>query len=99
MCGNVYSSAVGTLNHIRNAHGYDIPARRVEGKSRPLENDYDEEHYACLACWFHCSMDELPVLHYHTIMQHSPRPIITERERNNYMYTRTNSRRSGPSIF
>ncbi|KAG2229488.1 hypothetical protein INT48_003850 [Thamnidium elegans] len=87
ICGRVFSSAAATRTHIKNVHGYDIPGR-FNGVKRPLNknynystrietDEYDEAHYACPSCWFHCPMDELAVFHDHTIKQHSPGCIIT----------------------
>ncbi|KAI9252559.1 hypothetical protein EDC94DRAFT_496788, partial [Helicostylum pulchrum] len=64
ICGNVYSSAGYVLDHIYNTHGFDIPAR-MPSVRRPQDRQYDyvisrdteefdEEHYACPSCWFHC---------------------------------------------
>ncbi|GAA5805926.1 hypothetical protein HPULCUR_011452 [Helicostylum pulchrum] len=86
--GRVFSSAAAARGHIKSMHGYDIPGRFVGIKRPPHNNynystrtdtdEYDEAHYACPSCWFHCAKDQLAELHDHTVQQHNPRLINLE---------------------
>ncbi|KAI8079385.1 hypothetical protein BDF21DRAFT_463457 [Thamnidium elegans] len=107
ICGHVYSSAATARNHIRNIHGYNILSR-INGINRPLDRNYnyvmrkdtdkyDEAHYACPSCWFHCPMDELAVFHDHTIKQHRPGRIIIESENEYGMDMDVDNRGRGPA--
>ncbi|GAA5807216.1 hypothetical protein MFLAVUS_000571 [Mucor flavus] len=104
ICGNVYSSAAYVLDHVYNTHGIDLPARRPNIR-RPQDRqydyvmgkdavEYDEEHYACPSCWFHCPMDELEVFHAHTVEEHDPVRIRPEFEEENGSGRRRSSRPS-----
>ncbi|KAI8082221.1 hypothetical protein BDF21DRAFT_398329 [Thamnidium elegans] len=104
ICGNVYSSATYALDHVYNAHRIDLPSR-IPSVRRPQDRqydyimardaaDYDEEHYACPCCWFHCPLDELEIFHIHTVDEHNPMRIAPESEDENGMGT--NSRRRRP---
>lgn len=88
ICGHTSSSADTAWNHVRNMHRFDIPSR-VNDVNRPLDryydyvlcddtDEYDEAHFACPSCWFHCPMKEPAVFYDHTIVEHDPRRIIIE---------------------
>lgn len=104
ICGNVYSSAAYVLDHVYGTHGIDLPARRPSVR-RPQDRqfdyvmgkdatEYDEEHYSCPSCWFHCPMDELKVFHAHTVEEHDPVRIRPESEEENGAGRRRSSRPS-----
>lgn len=101
ICGNFYSSPGGLRKHISNVHGYDIPAR-MSGVKRPKDlyydyimssntGGYDQLHFACPYCWFHCPADELLILYDHTVEQHEPNKYEVE----DNMDTSMNNRRRG----
>ncbi|GAA5805925.1 hypothetical protein HPULCUR_011451 [Helicostylum pulchrum] len=105
ICCDTYSSAGTARSHIRNIHGFDIPSR-INGADRPLDiyyeyvtpthtDEYDELHYACPFCWFHCPMDEPGVFYDHTIVKHNPRRITIGDENKYDRDTGTSSRSRG----
>lgn len=84
ICGYIFSRAKIVLNHIHNLHGYELPTRSV-GHRRPPDpryiyqydptGDYDERHYACASCWFHCPNDTLEEIADHVVTVHKPKNV------------------------
>ncbi|GAA5817200.1 hypothetical protein MFLAVUS_010743 [Mucor flavus] len=102
ICGRIYCTAGTVRKHIRNVHGYDIPAR-PNNLNRPMEINYyyklrkntdyyDVIHYACPSCWFHCPLDDLALFTDHTLVEHKPKPIVSERNDKNDIDVGINSR-------
>lgn len=110
ICGNILSSAVSAINHIRRIHGYELPRRQV-GHNRPSNNEYeyvrgkdtevDELHFACCSCWFTCPEDELGLqdLNSHVREEHDPQKVDITKEGSDILRTPSNrpSRRGSVS--
>lgn len=72
VCHENCKTAANVINHARLAHGQRLPSRKI-GIKRPqnplfrYENDikeeWDEMHYGCPSCWFHCDDFEICQAH------------------------------------
>ncbi|CAO3629515.1 unnamed protein product [Mucor hiemalis] len=91
ICGNVLSSAISCINHVRRIHGFELFPRLV-GRNRPPNNEYeysrdkdeevDELHYACCSCWFTCPEDGegIQTLNNHVREEHDPQKVDITKE-------------------
>lgn len=67
VCHENCKTAASVINHATLIHGQKLPSRRI-GIKRPksslyryemnIEEEWDELHYGCPSCWFHCESFE-----------------------------------------